>query len=179
MIEIFEKVDRSFFFYFQELRNSWWDYVLTWPTVLGDALFALSLMIAGIFAFDKTVHKNQRVLISVTAILTTYWITHALKLLFNRPRPFLLWENVEVVFAKPISAAFPSGHAAIIFAVALLLNYFYPKKMIWAYALAIWVSLTRVYIGVHYPSDILAGCILGIACTFFVCRRWKASYQND
>lgn len=178
MVPIIEQIDRSIFFYFQGLKHSWWDYVLTWPTAFGDALFALSLIVFGILIFDKTPFKSQRALVAVTSILLTNGVVHLLKFLFNRPRPFLFWENIEVLFVKPISAAFPSGHAAIIFSVAFLLNHFYPRRMLWVYPVAIWVSLTRVYIGVHYPSDIVAGAILGIVCTCLTYRSWNSNQHK-
>lgn len=58
--------------------------------------------------------------------------------------------------------SFPSGHAAGAFMMATVLNHFYPFLMIPCYAIASIIGVSRVYNGVHYPSDVMAGSALGI-----------------
>lgn len=58
----------------------------------------------------------------------------------------------------------------VAFAAAFILSFYYPKKTRWFYGAAVWAAMTRVYVGVHYPSDLLAGALAGIFCGFTMCR---------
>lgn len=161
--------DQSVFFFFQHLQRPWLDYFLAWPTRLGEAAIILSLLIPGILFFDKK--KNcQSIPAAVVAILTVTWLFSVLKSFFQRPRPYVYWEHVNVLFQKPLDDSFPSGHTAIIFTAAFILAHYYPQKMRWTFGVAVWVALTRVYVGVHYPTDLLGGAILGAACAWFAWR---------
>ena len=84
-----------------------------------------------------------------------------LKPLFERIRPCVALENVRLLTGMKTSYSFPSAHATNIFAAATFFTLFYPKGK-WAYlTLALLVSISRVYVGVHYPSDVIAGAIVG------------------
>lgn len=167
--EITLSFDRSVFFFFQQLQRPWLDYFLAWPTRLGEATLLLSLVIPGILFFDKK-KSVQSIPAVVVAILTVNLLSPVLKFFFHRPRPHVYWEHVNVIFSKPLDGAFPSGHTAIVFAAAFILAHYYPKKMGWTFAAAAWVAITRVYVGAHYPTDLIAGALLGGACAWFACR---------
>ena len=62
--------------------------------------------------------------------------------------------------------SFPSGHTAAAFVMASLLTAFYPPVALVAYPLALAIGASRVTLGVHYPSDIVAGAVLGSGCAF-------------
>lgn len=81
------------------------------------------------------------------------------KVLFDRARPPAT--GIEAVGMIPASASFPSGHAATAFAAAVAVGVFYPKLRRPLLALAVVVALSRVYLGMHYASDVLAGSLLG------------------
>ena len=161
--------DHSIFFFFQHLQRPWLDYFLAWPTCLGTDVPALSLLVAGIFIFDKK-RSDPSIPAALTAILMTDWLTPFLKDFFHRPRPHIYWEHVNILFSKPGNDAFPSGHAAIVFAAAFTLHHYYPQKMRWIYAAAVWIALTRIYVGAHYPTDLIGGALLGAACGWSACR---------
>lgn len=82
------------------------------------------------------------------------------KELFDRARPPLA--GIDAVGAIPSSASFPSGHSATAFAAAVAVGLFYPKLRRPLLALAAVVALSRVYLGVHYASDVLVGSLLGV-----------------
>jgi undecaprenyl-diphosphatase len=63
----------------------------------------------------------------------------------------------------PTDWSFPSGHAATSFAGATMLAHFLPRQRLLLYALAVAIAYSRVYVGVHYPVDVLAGAALGTA----------------
>ena len=84
-----------------------------------------------------------------------------LKELFDRARPPV--SGIDAVGLIPESASFPSGHAATAFAAAVAVGAFYPGVRRPLLGLAAVVALSRVYLGVHYASDVLAGTALGVA----------------
>ena len=83
------------------------------------------------------------------------------KELFDRARPPV--SGIDAVGVIPASASFPSGHAATAFAAAVAVGAFYPRLRRPLLGLAAVVALSRVYLGVHYASDVLAGTALGVA----------------
>jgi undecaprenyl-diphosphatase len=84
-----------------------------------------------------------------------------LKLLFATPRPCTALENIRLLVACPGSFSMPSGHAATSFAAASLMGHFIKPAAIPVFLLALLVAFSRVYVGVHYPSDVIAGAIWG------------------
>ena len=86
-------------------------------------------------------------------------LNYAIKLIVKRPRPLL--EGLPPLGGAPSSLSFPSAHATSSFAVATAMTRVEPLGAL-AFLLAFALSLGRPYLGMHYPSDVLAGAILGI-----------------
>lgn len=85
-----------------------------------------------------------------------------MKNLIALPRPCHEIEHVRLLVACRKSFSLPSNHAATSFAVASIVGYLYRKAAIPAFILAVLIAFSRIYIGVHYPADVLAGAVLGI-----------------
>ena len=94
--------------------------------------------------------------------LTMLTVNYPLKHLFRRRRPFIAFVKARVVGRRPRDFSFPSGHAAAGFSGAFVLGAHAPVASPVFYALAVCVSLSRVYLGVHYPSDVAFGAFLGL-----------------
>lgn len=93
---------------------------------------------------------------------------YTLKPLFDRDRPFEVDSTIAVIDAKPSTPAFPSGHAAMAAACALAGSRMLPgSAWVW-WPLAAIVAISRVYIGVHWPSDVIGGVVIGLAGAWFV-----------
>ena len=113
--------------------------------------------------------------LTVIALALADWSAMGLKALIDRPRPPLRYTEPKTLVPLPHDASFPSGHAATSFAAATILSFAYPRFGPLLYALAAAVAFSRVYVGVHYPLDVLGGAALGVlvavALRFLVRRR--------
>lgn len=96
-------------------------------------------------------------------ILVAESVSGALKIWVGRDRPPLSDPQPEPLVDLPATFSFPSGHATVGFACATTLALAVPRLRIPLYALAALISFSRVYVGVHYPLDVLAGAVLGVA----------------
>ena len=96
------------------------------------------------------------------AILISESVSGALKDWIARDRPPLVDPDPEPLVSLPVTHSFPSGHATVSFACATTLALAVPRLRIPLYALAALIAFSRVYVGVHYPLDVLGGAVLGV-----------------
>ena len=102
-----------------------------------------------------------------TAVFARFVIVELIRFLWERPRPFIE-SNINLLLEHPATSSFPSGHAAFYFAFSTLV-YFYNKKLGALFLIATLIlSVSRVYVGVHWPSDVLAGAVIGIFSAWLV-----------
>jgi undecaprenyl-diphosphatase len=97
------------------------------------------------------------------AILFAESLSGLLKEAVERDRPPLSNPDPEPIVRLPDTFSFPSGHATVSFACATTLALAVPRLAWPLYTLAVLISFSRVYAGVHYPADVLAGAVLGVA----------------
>ena len=127
----------------------------------------------GLIKKDSTI-KNQALFIGETFLVSAF-ITTALKYSIKRERPFNTYPDIEKVTAAP-GYSFPSGHTSTAFATATSLSMEYPKWYIIApsFAWASAVGYSRMHLGVHYPSDVAVGAIIGSGSAYlsYKANKW-------
>lgn len=100
-------------------------------------------------------------LVAATSVVASF-LNAALKYAVGRERPPSVVLDPEPLMEVPTTSSFPSGHAMSSFACALVLARVAPRLAVPAFVLAVAIAVSRVYVGVHYPLDILAGGLLGL-----------------
>jgi membrane-associated phospholipid phosphatase len=126
----------------------------------------------GILKHDSVTTRNSFVI--GAGLLTSAIITWGMKYSFNRPRPYETYPLLIEKKSKGGSPSFPSGHASSAFATATSLSLMYPKwyviapSFLWASA----VGYSRMELGVHYPSDVLVGAMIGAGSAWLM---WKVN----
>lgn len=122
------------------------------------------------FLFFSSFPKRQKIKVFLVAfssmVIARFGIVSLIRFFYHRPRPFIDHNVNQLIVNNNLS--FPSGHAAFFFALAMVV-YFYNKKWgIWFFLAAILMGLSRIIAGVHYPSDIIGGAIIGIFTAYLI-----------
>ncbi len=154
-------VDTSFFFFInRNLQNSVFDSLMPFVTAKSIPDFYASLSL--VFFKDR---KNALIalVLALLSVLISDWSANVLKHYFERIRPCNALDGVRVLVGCTRSFSMPSNHAVNAFAFITPFYILIKNRMRYALiAVAILVGFSRVYVGVHYPSDVLAGALLGI-----------------
>jgi undecaprenyl-diphosphatase len=172
---------------FMRWANGWWsspvfDHALPWLTYLGSH-YALILFIILSWIITKK-RKVLRHLVLLYAIQSA--VIYGLKFLIQRQRPFLFLEMASKLSKGPgeiLDPSFPSAHAAFSFMMATLLALWFPRYRVIFFIVAGFIGWTRIYLGLHYPTDVMVGALLGYGITrayifFYLSRKGGGETNN-
>lgn len=148
-------------------KRAWLDYSAIFFAKYFEYFLLFSFIIlVWLNLYDRGKLTALKALISV--VVSRFVFTEIIRFIWFRPRPFVAESFVPLINQNPAEASFPSGHASFYFALSTII-YFYNKKAGTLFFIASFlVAISRVYVGVHWPSDILAGVILGILTAWAV-----------
>lgn len=135
------------------------DKLMIYITQLGGVIFTGSLTLAMI-AFGKSSlrHLGFEILIALSA---TTLVVQIIKKIVSRERPYNILKDINTFNLELHDYSFPSGHTAAIFCIATILYLNIHQLMIPVMLVALLVGISRIYLAVHYPSDVLVGFIVG------------------
>lgn len=178
MTERFSLFEGQLLLWIQEnLRTDFLTGPLCFLTKTKVTVGIIGLAIIAAFAFRKS--RAASIAAFLSCVFSFLICNLILKNLVARARPFTLIENLSYLGKLPTDSSFPSGHASFSFAFATVMLCMLPKKAgIPSLVFALIIAFSRLYVGVHYPTDVLTGILCGTGCavlSMMVCRRFFSS----
>lgn len=141
------------------LANPVLDMVMPVLTMAGSGEFVFSLAVL-LIIFCKREKKLSGILL-LAGLTATYFVVGYLKNMVAVPRPFISVADARVLVPKSMEFSFPSGHAVTAFLAATIMSGFFKKTRALWFTMAFLVAFSRIYVGMHYASDVIAGALIG------------------
>jgi undecaprenyl-diphosphatase len=174
-MSLIQNVDNSILIYIKnKMHGHIIDKVMVAFTYMGNGGIIWIFM-----AIVLLLNKQYRLIggiVILTLITSTIIGEGIIKHIVRRVRPCNYQDNMSLLILKPVDYSFPSGHTLSSFAVAQVLSIYFDKYGIIFMVIAFCIALSRVYLLVHYPTDVIAGIILGILCSKFVVITLQEGY---
>jgi undecaprenyl-diphosphatase len=167
-MDLLEAYDLGTLYWFGKWHRPWLDALAVAVTYQGNRLVLIGVVAAAVAGLLAAGRRRQAWALLACALLG-WGLEWGTKLLVGRPRPHVVWRVIDL----PRSPSFPSGHAlgsmAVYGGLALVLSRSargWRKALMIAtgVGLSLLIGLTRIYLGVHYPTDVVAGWCAGLAC---------------
>jgi undecaprenyl-diphosphatase len=153
--------------------NSWAGHY-AWLDALGYffAVYGIFILIAAAIGLGfYKIHRERFYIALISSAVSSFFLVKILKILVNRQRPFEAWTVHQLVTTVAPGQSFASGHAVIMFSIAFS---FFRTRYFWPFL--VWASISsvaRVFVGVHYPGDVLASIALAGVIVYFIRRLFK------
>jgi undecaprenyl-diphosphatase len=179
LLENLIKLDTGLFYLLNvRLQNGSLDFLMPILTNLDYWRIPLGLMAISLLIFGKRKGRITVFLLVLGIALSDQLCNNVLKPLVQRVRPCSVLENIHLLVNCTRAYSFPSSHAMNIFTGCLLFSYSYRRIKVILVIIALLVSYSRIYVGVHYPFDVLAGVALGVFCALMVITFFKFLSKN-
>jgi undecaprenyl-diphosphatase len=179
-MEILQGADEGALYWFENHHTGWLTPIMKAMTYLGEPNMILALTIGTAIVYVVAKKPRTAAIVLLTALLA-YLLGDTVKRLVDRPRPDVAWRLVPL----PKDKSFPSGHSlnsmADFGAVALITSRRLKQRALrrlmisLGFGLPLLIGLSRPYLGVHYPSDVIGGWTAGLACAllgYWADLRW-------
>lgn len=156
-------------------KNEWLDAAIIFgATWLGWWLVAgvAALIIVPLFRKKRFLAEQTKKVLAVfgSSVIARYGIVEAIRFFYDRARPFEVIPDVYLLIPHPPGGSFPSGHAAFFFALAAGIWFYHRRLGTLFFIAAALISLSRIAAGLHWPSDILGGAVVGILAAEFASK---------
>ncbi len=138
----------------------WLDYLAMFFARYFEYFLLLALLIFLIVNFKK--HWKMAAESVVVAVFARFVLAEIIRLVWFRPRPFVVENFIPLISQNSAEASFPSGHASFYFALSTIIYCYNKKAGILFFIASFLIALSRIFVGVHWPSDILVGALIGI-----------------
>ena len=177
MIQYITELDGNILLFIQEfLRFEWLDPIVLFLTALGNG-GAVWIALTACFLIQKKYQKTG-IAMALSLILVALITNVLLKNLVMRPRPYTMIPELHALVTAA-DWSFPSGHSTSSIAAAFVMFRELPRNIgVPALVLAVIICLSRLYVGVHYPTDVLCGAAIGLlsaVCAMHLAERRKTS----
>jgi len=170
MLNALLELDGALLLLLQQGRTDLLDQLAILYTSMGDAGLLWIALSVGLLCSKST--RKAGVLALAAMALGALCTNLVIKPMVARPRPWLDVAGLIPLIQEPDPYSFPSGHTCAAFAAGMIWMRTLPKPgtRVWAVVLAVCMGLSRLYVGVHYPTDVVAGALIGSFCAWLV---WK------
>ena len=177
MMQVITAFDEGALLFLQDnVRSGALDALMRGITALGNA-GAVWIAVSILFLCIRRYRKCGVVMLSAL-VFCTLINTVLLKNLVQRARPFDVVKGLTILIGRPSGFSFPSGHTSTSFACAWAIMSMEKKFAVPAFILAALIAFSRVYVGVHYPTDVMAGAVIGIMCGVVVCLAYRRFFAE-
>lgn len=162
----------------ENLRNDFLTRFFTFITSLSNYGWFWILLIIVLLINKKT--RKVGIIAVVSFCACALVVNVFMKPLFMRTRPYDLVDFLIYIGHKPWDYSFPSGHTSAAFSVALICFWQLDKKYSWIFVLiAALIGFSRLYLGVHYPSDVLGGFLIALIISYIVNKKGSEYYGRN
>ena len=163
-MSVLQGLDGGILLWIQEHLRGVLDPLVCGYTHLGDHGLLWIVLTAALLLFPRT--RRAGILSALALVLSLLCTNVVLKHLVARPRPWLDVAGLIPLVQEPDPNSFPSGHTSAALAAACAWYHALPRRWmaVLGLVLAVAMGLSRLYVGVHYPSDVLAGAAVGVFC---------------
>lgn len=143
------------------------EFMRFWATDYMAPTIAMSAVV--LLWFSGQLERERQILLALGSVVVTNLVVKAMNLVYFRPRPFTD-HDVTLLFYHPSDSSFPANSAATLWSLAWAMWTFDRRVGAFFLTLATLMSFSRVYVGVHYPLDVVGGALIGILCARWVIK---------
>jgi len=163
------EIDKAVFLFInRSLANPVSDFLM--PLITEEDHYRIPILViwAALILFGGRKGAVTALLVALILAIDDQIVNFWIKPWVGRTRPCFVLEGMRLLIDQPNSPSFPSSHAANMAAMATLFSFRHPRWKAVFIGLAVLIAYSRIAVGVHYPSDVLAGALVGTACACLV-----------